>query len=399
MAFEMKDLDKEDMWALILGAAALATGGGDSALTYEEFNELVDPVLEQGFKPRLIDPKEIKDNDWIFMNVECGGDIEREYQERYMIEYFPPGAWYKQLDLIYPLNSWSKKENVIATERHLKKLEELIGGKPVAYLPFEIGPLDIYQLVDAAKRSVPLVDADCAGYRAVPELSLTGLNIIDAPITPYTIGTPWGDIIVGVQVLSHQRFEDICRAIANISGGECAPAIALKGEIVKKGTAHNTISFAIEVGKAIIKARESGDDPVEAIIRVTKGYKIFEGKIAGFTTEGKGAFTWGNIWIEGSGDFEGKTLRIWYKNENQISWIDERPYITCPDPFTVIEKESGLGLSNFRPEWWVPGKEVAVIGMKAWDLWRTEKGLRIYNPKRFGFDIEYVPIEERLSKI
>jgi len=136
---------------------------------------------------------------------------------------------------------------------------------------------------------------------------------------------------------------------------------------------------------------------VEAILRVTNGYKIFEGKIAGFTTERKGAFTWGNIWIEGSGEFEGKTLRIWYKNENQISWIDEKPYVTCPDPFTVIEKETGLGLSNFRPEWWVLGKEVAVTAMKAWDLWRTERGLRIYNPKHFGFDIEYVPIEERCS--
>jgi len=34
--------------------------------------------------------------------------------------------------------------------------------------------------------------------------------------------------------------------------------------------------------------------------------------------------------------------------------------------------------------------------MKAADHWRTEKGLRIYNPKRFGFDIEYVPVEKRL---
>ena len=55
-----------------------------------------------------------------------------------------------------------------------------------------------------------------------------------------------------------------------------------------------------------------------------------------------------------------------------------------------------MGLSNFRPEWWTQGKEVAVTAMKACDFWRTERGLRIYNPKHFGFDIEYVPIEEKL---
>jgi len=71
--------------------------------------------------------------------------------------------------------------------------------------------------------------------------------------------------------------------------------------------------------------------------------------------------------------------------------------VTCPDPFTVLEADTGLGLSNFRQEWWTSGKKVAVTAMKACDFWRTERGLKIYNPKHFGFDIEYVPIEKRLK--
>jgi len=391
----MKKVDKQDIWALILGAAALATGGGASAPTYEQFSRSADPVLEKGFEPRLMDPKDLKDDDLVFMDVGCGGGIRREYQERYMRRY-PGNGWYKQIDLIHPLNSWSKKEDTRAAEEHLKKLEELVGGKPMAYLAFEVGPLDAGQLLGAAKRGLPLIDADCAGYRAVPELSLTKLNVIDAPIVPYTIGTSWGDLIIGTKILSHQRWEDICRAIAIMSGGGCAPAISLTGKTVKDGTAHHTFSLAIKVGKAILKARETGDDPVEAVLASSNGYKIFEGTIAGVTNERKGAFVYGNAWIEGTGDWAGKTFRLWYKNENQISWIDERPYVTCPDPFTVLEKKTGLGLSNFRPEWWTTGKEVAVTALKACDFWRTERGLRIYNPKHFGFDIEYVPIEERL---
>ena len=392
---KMTKLEKNDIWALVLGAGALSTGGGMSVPTYEQFSKNTDPILDQGYEPKLIDPKDLKDDDIIFMDVGCGGGIRRENQEKYM-RYSPREAWYKQIDLIYPLNSWSEKEDTRASEEHLKKLEELVGSKPMAYLAFEIGPLDAGQLLNAAKRGLPLVDADCSGYRAVPELSLTKLNVINAPIAPYTIGTSWGDLIIGTKVLSHQRWEDICRAIATRSGGGCSPAISLTGKTVKDGTAHNTFTLAIKVGKAILKARESGDDPVAAVVESSDGYKIFEGKIGGTTNERKGAFIYGNVWIEGTGDYDGKTFKLWYKNENQISWIDEKPYITCPDPFTVLDKETALGLSNFRTEWWTPGREVAVTAMKACPFWRTERGLKIYNPKHFGFDIEYVPIEEKL---
>lgn len=392
----MKILNKEDVWALVLGASALATGGGGSCPTYEEFCASTDPVLNAGFKPRLTDPKDLKNDELVFMDVGCGGGITREYQERYM-RYTPPEGWYKMIDLVHPLNSWSEKEDTRASEAHLKKLEELVGGKPSAYLAFEVGPLDAGQLLGAAKRDLPLIDADCAGYRAVPELSLTGLNVIDAPLTPYTIATMWGDVIIGEKVLSHQRWEDISRAVATFSGGGCAPAIALNGKTVKEGTAHNTFSLAIKVGKAVLKARETGDNPVDAVVKASEGYKIFEGQIAGFTNERKGAFVYGNAWIEGTGKYKGKTFRLWYKNENQISWVDEKPYVTCPDPFTVLEADTGLGLSNFRPEWWTPGKKVAVTAMKASNFWRTEKGLKIYNPKHFDFDMEYVPIEKRVK--
>ena len=167
----IRKLNKNDVWALVLGAGALATGGGASVPSYEQFSANTDPVLDAGHEAKLMDPGDLKDDDLVFMDVGCGGGIRREYQEVYM-RYHPRDAWYKQYDLIYPLNSWSKPENMRETEGHLKKLEELTGGKPVAYLGFEVGPLDAGQLLNAAKRGLPLVDADCCGYRAVPELSL-----------------------------------------------------------------------------------------------------------------------------------------------------------------------------------------------------------------------------------
>jgi hypothetical protein len=40
------------------------------------------------------------------------------------------------------------------------------------------------------------------------------------------------------------------------------------------------------------------------------------------------------------------------------------------------------------------GLEVSVLAAKAPDVWRTPKGLEFFGPKHFGFDHEYVPVEE-----
>jgi DUF917 family protein len=396
LAMGKRILSKEELWQMVFGAAAIATGGGGACPTYEEFSERADTFLEEVHEPTLIEPTDVRDEDEILCNTGVGGGIRREYAERYPRRYFPSKGWFKQIDLIHPLNSWSKIPEG-PTDDHIKKLLEIVGKKPIASVPDEIGPHLADMLYRDARMGLPTVDADWSGCRAVPELSLSTLNVIDAPIGPYTIGTAWGDVIAGYKILSHQRWEDICRTIAVMSGGGCASAITISGETLRKGTEHKTVSYCIKAGKAILEANERGDDPVEALIKTTKGYKIFEGKVAYYTVEPKNAFVYGYAWIEGMGEYEGKTFKLWYQNENQISWIDEEPYVTCPDPFTVIDRKTGLGLSNFRSEWWTPGREVAVCARKACDFWRTKRGLSIYNPKHFGFDIKYVPIEEKLG--
>ena len=166
---------------------------------------------------------------------------------------------------------------------------------------------------------------------------------------------------------------------------------------IKKGTVEGTLSLSMKVGKAILSAREKSDDPVEAIKKVADGYTLFEGEIAGYTNEGRDSFTWGNAWIKGTERCQGKTFRLWFKNENQVCWINDKPYVTCPDPFTVVDRVTGEGLSNFRVENWPQGRKVAVWGMKAAPAWRTTRGLQIYRPKHFGFDIDYKPIEEAIE--
>ena len=171
--------------------------------------------------------------------------------------------------------------------------------------------------------------------------------------------------------------------------------MSFTGKEIREDAVHGGFSRTIKIGKAIASA---GKNPIDNIVEAANGYKIFEGEIFAHTTEGKGAYTIGNGWITGTGEFEEKMFRFWYKNENHISWLDGDPYVTSPDTFTVIDSETGVGMSNFRGDAWTLGKKVSVLGVKCEDIWRTERGVRIFNPKHFGFDIKYRPIEEIMER-
>ena len=293
------------------------------------------------------------------------------------------------MDKVFPLPNWAEVPDEAWEMAPYRRLVELKGKEPYAYMPFEI--------VRAATEGKPLVDADNAGHRAVPEVSLATLNVVHAPVAPLVVSTGWGDLAVFEKFLSWQRAEDLTRYVAITSGGGCSGMLSFTDDWIKKGAVSGTVSLAINIGKAILNAREKWGDPVAAILKAAKGFKLFEGKIGGYTNEGRGSFVWGNAWIKGTGSDAGHTLKLWYKNENQITWIDEKPYVTCPDPFTVVDSKTGEGLSNFRQAQWTPGREVTLWGMKSADLWRTERGLRIYNPKHFDFDMSYVPIEKKVK--
>ena len=86
----IRKLNKDDIWALVLGAGAIATGGGMAVPPYEQFSAATDPVLDAGYEAKLMDPEDLKDDDLVFMDIGCGGGIRREYQEVYIAR---SGIW------------------------------------------------------------------------------------------------------------------------------------------------------------------------------------------------------------------------------------------------------------------------------------------------------------------
>ena len=49
---------------------------------------------------------------------------------------------------------------------------------------------------------------------------------------------------------------------------------------------------------------------------------------------------------EGKGEFKGHSFKVWFKNENHVSWLDEEPFVTSPDLVVIVDRKSGEGITN-----------------------------------------------------
>jgi DUF917 family protein len=133
-------------------------------------------------------------------------------------------------------------------------------------------------------------------------------------------------------------------------------------------------------------ARRAHRDPVEAVLEVAAGTRLFTGKIrdiARRTTEG---FLRGTADIEGLDDFRGHTFSLAFQNEFAIGWLDGEPRVTTPDLICVLDTVSGdaIGTETLRY-----GQRVTVIALPAPPILLTAKGIEHVGPRAFGYDLDF----------
>jgi DUF917 family protein len=132
-------------------------------------------------------------------------------------------------------------------------------------------------LLLAAELGIPTLDGGITG-RAVPEVQQSIPWSIGIASVPTAIVTPWGDEIIIRHAVDEYRVEDIARAIAVASGGSAVITMApMSGKQISKGVIPGNLSEALLYGRTVREARERGDDPVEALVAIASGYKLFQG--------------------------------------------------------------------------------------------------------------------------
>ena len=264
----------------------------------------------------------------------------------------------------------------------------------MATIAGEIGPGNTALAMSAAAHlGIAQLDADTVG-RAAPEIDQNTILAAGISIAPAAGATEFGDEVLLTKVAIASREEDFFRAASQVSMGIGVTDSAISGKQIKTPgvLATGTISHAENVGKAFRTAVEAHQDPIQAVLKAGNGLKLFEGKLADYHWKDKGGYLVGDVELAGTGKYQGSNFKIAYMNENLMAWRDDKVSATCPDLFTMVATESGKAISN--PDF-VRGQAITVIGFPASAPWRAPGGLKLFGPAHFGYDVPYIPIEER----
>lgn len=358
----------EEVQRLIIGVTALGTGGGGNP---NEGLKMLNEVINSGKSIRLIDVKELS-KDTITVVPYFVGSIAPDARTR------------KPIKIIDPI------------KRAFDEMERYLGKKIGAVVASELGGANTpVALSIAAKLDIPAIDGDLLG-RAAPELHQCTVHIFDIPMYPAVIVTETGNIVVIKEYSDIDDYESIARYMS-ILGGRFSAVVdtPMNLDHAMKAIIPGTISLSLKIGDEVLKARKEGNDPVQAVVNTLNGWMIFKGIVEKYVWRNEGGFLKGEVLIKGVEKFKDKKLKSWIMNEHIMVWFDEKPIIMPPDLLILLNDE-GDPITNTELK---EGMRVNAVAAKAPQIWRTPKGLKYFGPKHFGFEYDYIPVEELVKGV
>ncbi|WP_321341626.1 DUF917 domain-containing protein [uncultured Cohaesibacter sp.] len=368
MANEGRNVDENGFWllteadldALEVGAAIYGTGGGGNAyigkLRARE-------VLRAGYPLKVQPLESVKDSDRV---ISIGGI----------------GA---------PVVAYERIREGREGVRTIRALEERLGISVDSVACEEIGGSNSMEpLIDAALLGLPVVDGDGMG-RAFPEMQMTTWAIYGHRSTPSAMCDPHGNIVIFEHAISELWHERMARACVVSQGGASTLAAApMTGAFVKKVAIPNSYTKAIALGHAVLEAQRNHDDPIEKILQMEGGKRLFTGKIHDLKRHLMGGFVRGEAILAGLDGHQGEEASILIQNENLIFKRNGVIEAVVPDLIIVLDIDTGTAISTEMLRY---GQRVAILALPCHPLLRTPEALEVIGPKAFGFDdVTYRPL-------
>lgn len=350
-------LDAESLHAIAKGAAVLGTGGGGDP----HIGLLIAlQAIESSGPVNLVDLDELPGDGLL---LPCGG----------------MGA---------PTVSIEKIDNGSEGERLREYAEQTFGVPVVAVMSSEIGGSNaLLPIAWAARMALPAVDADGMG-RAFPELPQVSMHVAGISPSPAFLTDERGNVLV-TRAASGEWLERIHRRVTIEVGGSAATAeYILTVDQAKTATVRGSVSLAMRIGHTIMQAKV---DPVATLIAELGAFPLITGKVTDVQRNTTGGFVFGSAIVEGLREDAGRLLRIEIQNENLVALEEGQVLASVPDLITALDSETADAIPTERLRY---GQRVTVISFPCDPIWRTAGGLEVAGPRAFGYDFDYVPVEE-----
>ncbi|MFD6055573.1 DUF917 domain-containing protein [Agromyces sp. NPDC060279] len=358
-------ITESDIDEIALGAAVLGTGGGGDphvgSLIAKRLIRLHGPV-------RLIDVDALEDRDFV---VPIGGI----------------GAPSVSVERI------QAESELLAA---LEAIEGAVRRVPTAIMPIEVGGGNsMLPIAAAALAGLPVVDGDAMG-RAFPEAQMVTFHLAGYGPGATVLVDHRGNEVVSRPV-DGAWSERLARA-ATVEMGGAATMIdyAYGGEVVRECAIPATLTQAQRIGRILLGRDASGaelrdDEKIDALCAELDAVRLFDGKVADLQREVVGGFTRGAAELDGVGEDRGRGFRLDFQNEMLLARRDGELAAVTPDLIAVLDLATGLPITTEALRY---GARVTVIAMPCHEKWRTEAGLATAGPAHFGYDVDWIPVEE-----
>lgn len=360
----MRFINEQAIQDIATGASLLGAGGGGDPY----IGKLMALSAVEKYGPvQLLDVTEVSDDALTIASSMMGAPSV-------FVEKFPRGDEYEQL---------------------FAKLRRFLGQDIFATYPIEAGGINsMIPIAVAARLGLPMVDCDSMG-RAFPELQMTTFSIYDIEATPLAITDEKGNVGI-LDTISNSWTEKIARAMTVQMGATSSMCMfPIKGRDLKKASVKNIVTYSETIGKSIRELSKKKGATIQTLLDVTGGHHILSGKITDVNRSTKGGFNYGKTIIEGIDEDKNKQAEILFQNENIVVKRNGEVVATAPDLICLVDFETLTPMTNEGLKY---GKRVHIIGLPCDPQWRTQRGIELVGPRYFGYDLDYVPVEERCKK-
>lgn len=372
----VRTLTEQEMIDMMIGSSIQAT----RATNTESMIRQIRAAFAQGRKFTMIDTDAVGD-DWVVaMPGAVGGG----------------GPWEFVLDDVKKANLPEIADPAV---KAMEMLGQYSGRKIDAIIRVESAEATLRAFLVASALGVPVVDS-CLSGRARPEGQQSIPDAQNISRVGTSVGvTRWGDVLVFANVAAPIRREHLMRAAAVASGGVITMASArYTGSEIRTATLKGSLTQAIQWGRTVREASAKGQDPIGALTKVSNGYRLFQGIVSKAEVKGDKGFTYWDVEMTGNGQYTGHSYKIFVKNENIVTWLDGKPDAMSPDFISNLDPKTGAAISSGTDLGaYHVGREVVIVGIPASPMWRIPRGIDLMGPRHYGFDFDYVPIEQQMK--